>query len=128
MSDDMKVASAFMDAQRTAYYSGAVVYSRGADSVTVDATIGKTIFRIDNAYGISERTEARDYLILVVDLILDSVETLPEPGDKIAETDGDILYTYEVMAPGGEDVWRYSDPYRRTLRIHTKLVDKGVIS
>ena len=32
---------------------------------------------------------------------------------------------YEVMAPGGEPPFRYSDPYRRTLRIHTKHVGRA---
>jgi len=31
-----------------------------------------------------------------------------------------------VMAPGKEPAWRYSDPYRKTLRIHTKHVDTEV--
>ena len=30
---------------------------------------------------------------------------------------------YEVMAPGSEPHFQFSDPYRRTLRIHTKQVD-----
>jgi len=33
-----------------------------------------------------------------------------------------VTFIYEVMAPGNEPPWRYSDPYRRTLRIHTKLI------
>ena len=43
---------------------------------------------------------------------------------RIRETlAGDVL-TYEVMspAPGAEPHFRYSDPWRRTVRIHTKLV------
>ena len=30
--------------------------------------------------------------------------------------------TYEVMAPGGEPVWRWSDPYHQVYRIHTKCI------
>ena len=47
----------------------------------------------------------------------------PQAGDKIAEVLGAELVIYEVMAPGREPCWRYSDPYRITLRIHTKQVD-----
>ena len=40
----------------------------------------------------------------------------------IRETDGGKTYEYEVMAPGNDPCWRWSDDYRRTLRIHTKLI------
>jgi hypothetical protein len=43
-------------------------------------------------------------------------------GERHGEADGDQVFVYEVLAPGGEPPWRYSDPYRRTLRIHTKHV------
>ena len=32
--------------------------------------------------------------------------------------------TFEVMAPGGEPVWRWSDPYHQVYRIHTKCVSE----
>jgi hypothetical protein len=48
---------------------------------------------------------------------------LPQRGDRIRETDGATTYVYEVLAPGDEPHWHYSDAYRQTLRIHTKQVD-----
>ena len=30
------------------------------------------------------------------------------------------MMEYEVLAPNGEPVWRWSDPYRTALRVHTK--------
>jgi hypothetical protein len=47
---------------------------------------------------------------------------LPERGDAIREQQDGKVYVYEVMAPGKEACWRWSDPYRQTLRIHTKQV------
>ena len=35
---------------------------------------------------------------------------------------GDKTFEYEVLAPGKEPCLRYSDPFRKTLRIHTKQV------
>ena len=105
-----------------AYASRSVTYARGSSAVAVDAVIGRTVFRIDKGYGLSERIEARDYLVHSTDLVLDATVTLPQAGDRIEETAGGKLYTYEVMAPGGEPCWRFSDPYRKVLRIHTKLV------
>jgi len=128
MSDMLATGAAWLEAQRTAHAAQTVAYVRGNDSVSVTATIGKTIFRIDNNYGISERHEGRDYLILVADLVIDGVPLDPIPGDKIQETDGVVVYTYEVMAPGGEPCRRYSDDFKITWRIHTKHVGTEVIS
>ncbi|MBE3123763.1 MAG: hypothetical protein IMZ65_03080, partial [Planctomycetes bacterium] len=48
--------------------------------------------------------------------------TLPERGDRIREPQDGKTFVYEVMAPGKEPHYRFSDLYRRTLRIHTKQV------
>lgn len=99
-----------------------VVYRRGNDSATVTATIGHTTFEVDSGYGVLEEYQSRDFLILAADLVLASQQVLPERGDRIRETVGEQTFVYEVLAPSGQQPWRYSDPYRTTLRIHTKHV------
>ena len=47
---------------------------------------------------------------------------LDERGDRIEETESGKKFTYEVMPLGTEPHWRYSDPHRKTLRIHTKHI------
>jgi hypothetical protein len=64
----------------------------------------------------------RDFLIHAADLVLAGNPTLPERGDIIRETQGGKVFVYEVMAPGGEPPWRWSDVYRKVLRIHAKQV------
>jgi hypothetical protein len=54
--------------------------------------------------------------------VLDSNTVLPKAGDQIHESVGASVFVYEVMAPGAEPPFRYSDPYRKALRIHTKHV------
>jgi hypothetical protein len=66
--------------------------------------------------------QVRDYLIDTADLVLAGEQALPAKGDRIEEIDASKKHTYEVLPLGGEQHWRYSDPYRRTLRIHTKLI------
>ena len=122
MPDLLEQGSAWLEDQRTRHMSRTVTYVRGVDSVDVAATIGKTAFEQTDEYGVIHRTESRDFLVLTADLVLDGTATLPKAGDRIRETAGDQVFVYEVMAPGGEPPWRYSDPYRRTLRIHTKHV------
>jgi len=100
-----------------------VIYQRGLAQAEVRATIGKTIFETDGGTGILEKTESRDYLILTADLVLNDESTLPSRGDRIRESEGGKVFVYEVMAPGRQPHYRYSDPYRKTLRIHTKHVE-----
>ena len=127
MTDLLKEGSDWLEDQRTDFLSRTVTYQRDPDEVDVLATVGRTVFRVDGAYGLNQRHEMRDYLILAADLILAAVETLPKAGDKIREEQGAVAYIYEVMAPGGEPPWRYSDLYRKTLRIHTKQVGQEAI-
>jgi len=122
VADLLQKGSDWLEGMRTAHASRPVVYVRGTDSVEVSATVGKTVFRLDKGYGVIERVEARDYLILAADIVLGGAAALPKAGDRIREVEGNKAFVYEVMAPGNESCWRYSDPYRRTLRIHTKHV------
>ena len=122
MGDLLAQGSAWLEAQRTAHMTRTVSYQRSTESVAVAATVGKTVFQVDKGYGIVEQMEARDYLVLADDLVLGGQPVLPKAGDRVREVEGSKAFVYEVMAPGNEPCWRYSDPYRQTLRIHTKLV------
>ena len=124
MADLLETGSDWLQDQRTKHMSRQVVYQRGSESVSLAATIGRTVFEIDDGQGLLERYESRDFLVLADDLVLAGSKTLPKSGDRIRETQGSDVFVYEVMAPGGEPVWRYSDPYRKTLRIHTKQIAK----
>lgn len=123
MADLLEQGSNWLEDQRTKHASRTVKYKRGVDSVDVPASIGRTEFEIDDGFGVLQKFESRDYLVLAADLVLGGWPVLPERGDRIEETVGTTSYVYEVMAPGKEPAWRYSDPYRKTLRIHTKQVE-----
>ena len=127
MTDLLQQGSDWLEAKRTQYASRVVTYARGAQSVEVSATIGKTTFEVDDGYGVLVRHESRDFLILTADLVLDAEQALPQRGDRIRETQGQQVFVYEVSAPGKEPCWRYSDPYRKTLRVHTQQVDTEAV-
>lgn len=89
----------------------------------ISATIGRTLLKLDDGLGgVRIEYTDRDYLIAAEDLVFGGKQIEPERGDRIEEEDGDKLLTYEVMAPAPEPVWRWSDPYRKILRIHTKEI------
>lgn len=118
MPDVLDHASQWLDEQRTAHMAQTVAYARGANSINVPATMGKTMFeQVDGAGGILHQLEYRDFIINAADLILGAL-TEPKVGDRITV----LNEVYEVMSPGGEQAWRFTDPYRRTYRIHTKHV------
>jgi len=122
MADLLANASTWLAQQRTKHLTQPIVYRRETHNVTVPATIGKTEFEVDDEFGVVQRIESRDFLILASDLVLDGNLTLPERGDIIEEQAGTQTMQYEVIAPGTETCWRYSDLYRQTLRIHSKLI------
>ena len=122
MADILDQGAAFLDGQRHKHMSRAVVYQRGAESRDVQATIGRTEFEQADDAGLIHRTESRDFLIRAADLDLGSGPVLPRAGDRVRETVEGTVFLYEVNAPGGQPPWRYSDPYRRVLRVHTKHI------
>lgn len=122
MPDLLQTGSAWLDAKRKAFMSHAVTYSRGAFSVSVLAGAGQTIFNIDDGGGAMISYESRDFLITATDLILNSILTTPLRGDRIVDVIGSSTFTFEVVAPKGLPDWRYTDAFKQTLRVHTKLI------
>ncbi|MBX3384592.1 MAG: hypothetical protein KF864_13900 [Phycisphaeraceae bacterium] len=125
MGDLLDRGAAFLDAQRHQHLSRPVLYRRGTDEKEVQATIGKTEFeQVDDVggAGLIHRVESRDFLVRTAELDLGAGPILPQAGDQVRETVGTSVFVYEVNAPGGQPPWRYSDPYRRVLRIHTKHI------
>ncbi len=122
MTDLLSQGLSWLEDQRHQHLTRTVTYRRGVDEVELAATIGRTVFEQDDHAGGLMRIESRDFLIRAADLVLTAETTLPQPGDRIIESDSIATYTYEVMAPGTEPPWRYSDVNRATLRIHTKQV------
>ena len=123
MTDLLEQGAAWLDGKRHSFLTRTVTYQRGENTVELQATVGQTVFRIDDGYGGWVRVTQRDYLIRAADLVIDGQITLPIRGDRIRETQDDKVFVHEVMGPGGnEPDWRFSGPCRRTLRIHTKHV------
>lgn len=84
---------------------------RGGTPRELDAVVGRTVFRAEDSYGIVTRTESRDFIVRA-----EAMPEEPRKGDSFVWKDT----VYEVLAPNGEPVWRWSDGYRNTRRIHTK--------
>lgn len=122
MSNLLKTGAEWLEGRRRAHMTSAVTYSRGANSVSVQATIGRTRFDVQRESGVHVKEETRDYIISVQDLVLAGQSVEPQAGDRIVEDAASSL-VYEVMpAEGTEQAWRFSDEFRIAYRIHAKLV------
>jgi hypothetical protein len=112
MADLLAHGAAWLEQQRTKHLVTTVTYVRGAVSVEVLATLGRTKYETDDGTAVRVEFTDRDFLILAANLVLDGQSTEPQRGDLIREGSRE----FEVLD------WRYSDPYRQTLRITTKAV------
>ena len=120
MADLLEQGEAWLAGMNRKHRARSVTYTRDGQSAEIAAVVGRTVFRVDKGYGLFERVESRDYLVDAQDL---EAFDKPERGDRIKETLNGKVEVFEVMAPGNEPHFRYSDPYRRVFRIHTKHVD-----
>lgn len=111
----------WLQSQRHTHLTKQVTYRRGEDTVTLQATIGRSEFEEVADGNIAHRFESRDYLVRASDLVLNGEPILPEAGDVVLEVLGEATHQYEVMGPGMEPPYRWSDTTKLTLRIHTKF-------
>jgi hypothetical protein len=123
MADILHAGQEWLADQLKEHASRQVVYQRGLQQVSVQATIGRTLLKLDDGYGgVRMEWTDRDFLIQSADLVLGAAAVTPERGDRIRETVGEKNSVFEVMPYGGEPPWRFSDPFGKLLRIHTKFV------
>lgn len=82
----------------------------------IKAKVGSTLFRTDDANGITFRIEQRDFIVRVSDMAgFDE----PKKGDEII-WDGKA---YMVAAPNGEPCWKWHTRHSHTqMRIHAKYL------
>ena len=111
----MSMLSEGMAALRSAeseWFGEQIVYRR-SDGVSYEivAVPGQTRFHARNDSGVFISQQVRDFIVRPGEIAGEPVQ-----GDEIV-FQGEV---YEVLAPNGEPVWRWSDPLRTAMRIHTK--------
>lgn len=116
MGDLLKQGCQWLEQQRSSHCSSPVTYRRGETELPVSATLGQTRYEVEDEYGLRIDAHATDFLIRAADLIPTFGQ--PQLGDRIV-SEGVV---YEVLDLAGQGHWRWSDPYRTTIRIHAKEV------
>jgi len=126
MSDALQQGLKWLSEQLKAHAAQEVKYRRGSKEVSVRAVVGRSLLKLDDGYGgIRMVWTDRDFLIAAEDLILDGARTLPQRGDQIEQIIDGTKHIFEVLAPGNEPEWRWSDPHQTILRIHTTKLNEG---
>lgn len=116
MTDMLRAGSDWLEKMRSKHCTSSITYQRGALSGTFFSTFARTDYEVDDDLGFRVGIQMVDFLILASDFT--PTFGSPEVADRIV-ADG---VTYEVMSLAGQGTWRWSDPYRTTMRIHVKEV------
>jgi len=124
MQDLLDKGLEFLGATRHAHLAREVTYRRGAETVVLRATLGRTEFEQVDEQGFARTFEARDFILRAGDLVLAGETVLPSPGDIVAVEHAGWAELFEVMGRGIEPAWRYTAPDHRELRVHTKFVGR----
>jgi hypothetical protein len=125
-TDLLKAGSEFLRSQRKAHMATLVTYYRGATSIPVYATGGRTqAENVDTDGSITVSANSHDFLINAADLQISGVQFEPAEGDRIVDTEGGFAVTYEAMADLGEPCFRYTDRFRGVVRVHTKQTKRS---
>ncbi len=122
MTDQLQQGARWLQDRQRQHVARTVTYRRGALSVQLQATAGRTEFEQATDYGIALQSEARDFVVHAADLVLGGARIEPEVGDRIEETIDGTTHQYEVMAIGGQQCFRYVDADYYAMRIHTKRI------
>jgi len=101
---------------------GQIVYQRGESRVWIDAAFGVTEFQVEDSGGVRIEHSDRDFIFAMAGLILDGTIATPQRGDRITivEDGGVDGQVFEVLAPGGAQVYRLCDAFGQMIRVHTK--------
>ncbi len=120
MSDLLRQGSQWLGQMQLQHCSSPVTYRRDQESHEVDATFGRTEYEVEDEYGLRVGAQVTDFLIPAEVFPFDE----PEAGDQIVapSTGSGQATVFEVMNLAGQGHWRWSDPHRQTMRIHTKEV------
>ncbi|GEM_PF-4510449 len=96
------------------YAARRVAYRRGSQVVYLDAVPGQTrVEASDQVEGVTVVGKVQDWIFRVEDL---QALFPPREGDAV-EDQGHVYLAARV----GEELWRWSDPDRKYVRIHSEL-------
>lgn len=102
-----------------------IIVVRGTDHCEIDlAVLAHGVVEVDRGDGLVTLWKSDDFLVRSEDYIFAGEQSRPQSGDVIQRLVGGTLFQHEVCGPTSEDCFRYCDPQRTLMRVHTRLVDE----
>lgn len=122
MADLLRSGMSWLSARLQDSASQTATYRRGeVSNSSVLATLGQSEFPRESQEGLTTEERTQDFIVAVSQLTLEGSAITPEPGDQIEVAD---IGTFEVCSPGSSSpAWRYSDPFHKLIRIHTREIE-----
>lgn len=126
MANQLASGMAWLDEQLRGHASSSIIYTRGSDSCSIPATIGRQIPK--DAGEIPENGvyafEAR-FTFRATALVLNGMATLPQRGDKIEHTANGVTFTFDVLPIDGERWSKEQDAFGLRLEVLGKLAGRS---
>ena len=119
MTNLLAAGASWLADQLATHASESVAYRRGALTATLAATESVPPPALRDENGVLEVVSDRDFSFKAATLILGTKLILPQRGDRLTKTNGEI---YEVMHLEGANCYRNMDASGYLLRVHTKRV------
>jgi hypothetical protein len=123
MSDLMASTRTWLAAQRKAFLSQVVTYTRGDRSVQILATFERQLLKVSDGQGNTkiERADA-DFAFTAADLDFGAGPIEPANGDLVAVAYAAGSKIFRVTPVGSEPAWRYVDAFQTSVMVHTKFM------
>lgn len=130
MGDLLKDGLAWLTGQLQAHAAQTVTYRRGTNTVVVQATYGAKLLKLSDEFGVHLEWTDLDFCIPAEDLVLNGARITPQRGDEVLITvggadayDTESVERFEVFPFGSTEApWRWADPHRSMIRVHTKHI------
>lgn len=119
MTHAAEIADALADARSETGITA--TYLRGTTEIALTEVVrGTKVFRFHDEHGSAKHIETSDFLIETAQLAISGSPIEPRIGDKIQETVGDQVFTYQVASINNEPCFTSRDPGKTQIRIHTQ--------
>jgi hypothetical protein len=124
MTNLLSTGSAWLASKLKSHASqDATYYFRGGATCSLSVTVGTSEFTRGRADDIVSEARVVDFLFEAADLLLNDEQVEPRAGDIIKTTHNGSESRFEVVSPGGDEpAWRFSDPNRVRVRVHTREI------
>jgi hypothetical protein len=99
-----------------------VSYQVGSLTVAWQVLIGRSSYQASDREGVIEERDCRDFCGIAADLTIAGQPVIPQRGHRIIEPTPAGSDTYNLLPLESDKPYRYMDPGRLLLRVHTKRI------